>query len=94
MGSDYMRMKQYCFCVVHEYIRTGMIKINYRGNQPLFDFSMFHTKFHPRIGRDIRIDIGNGITMQSAIRDVIQFKKDGNLLTFNINEILAEYHEV
>lgn len=59
-----------------------------RGNV-FFDFSNLITKVAPLGDKTfLRLYIGDGVTMQSAIRDVIQFNKDGNLLTYNVKEII------
>lgn len=89
-----MKMKAFCLQVIHDYIRTGAVKITYKGDQPLFDFDMFKTRYIKQYKEMLRIYIGNGITMMHFAPDVVSFKKDGNILTFNVKEILKEYKEI
>ena len=88
-----MKMKAFCLQVIHDYIRTGAVKIVYKGDQPVFDFDMFKTRQLKQYKEMLRIYIGNGVTMMHFVPDVVSFKKDGNILTFNVKEILKEYKE-
>lgn len=89
-----MKMKAFCLQVIHDYIRTGAVKIVYKGDQPVFDFDMFKTRQIKQYKEMLRIYIGNGVTMMHFVPDVVSFKKDGNILTFNVKEILKEYKEI
>ena len=89
-----MKMKAFCLQVIHDYIRTGAVKIVYKGAQPVFDFDMFKTRQLKQYKEMLRIYIGNGVTMMHFVPDVVSFKKDGNILTFNVKEILKEYKEI
>ena len=89
-----MKMKAFCLQVIHDYIRTGAVKIVYKGDQPVFDFDMFKTRQLKQYKEMLRIYIGNGVTMMHFVPDVVSFKKDGNILTFNVKEILKEYKEI
>lgn len=89
-----MKMKTFCLQVIHDYIRTGAVKIIYKGEQPLFDFDMFKTKSLKYNCEMLQVYLGNGVTMVHCVPDVVSFNKDGNILTFNVKEILKEYKEV
>ena len=89
-----MKMKAFCLQVIHDYIRTGAVKIVYKGEQPLFDFDMFKTHHTKQYKEMLKIYVGDGVTMIHSVPDVVGFKKDGNILTFNVKEILKEYKEV
>lgn len=89
-----MKMKAFCLQVIHDYIRTGAVKIVYKGDQPVFDFDMFKTRYVKQYKEMLRVYVGNGITMMHFTPDVVSFKKDGNILTFNVKEILKEYKEI
>lgn len=85
-----MKMKRYCLEALRDFIKRKIVKLDYdkRGNV-FFDFSNLITKVAPLGDKTFfRLYIGDGVTMQSAIRDVIQFNKDGNLLTYNVKEII------
>ena len=89
-----MKMKAFCLKVIHDYIKSGAVKIDYKCEQPLFNFDMFkthHTKYYKEM---LRIYVGDGITMIHCVPDVVGFKKDGNILTFNVKEILKGYKEI
>lgn len=89
-----MKMKQYCLNVIHDFIKRDLVKIQYKGKQPLFDFKNLQPSFYSSYEFvDVKIYVGNGIEMVALIPDVVSFNKDGNLLTFNIKEILKEYKE-
>ena len=89
-----MKMKAFCLQVIHDYIRTGAVKIVYKGEQPLFDFDMFKTHHTKQYKEMLRIYVGDGITMMQFVPDVVGSEKDGNILTFNVKEILKDYKEV
>ena len=83
-------MKRYCLEALRDFIKRKIVKLKYdkRGNV-CFDFSNLITIVAPLGDKTFfRLYIGDGVTMQSAIRDVIQFNKDGNLLTYNVKEII------
>ncbi|MEG1299358.1 MAG: hypothetical protein RSC93_01450 [Erysipelotrichaceae bacterium] len=85
-----MKMKRYCLDALRDFIQRKIVKLGYdkRGNV-CFDFTNLITKVAPLGDKTFfRLYIGDGVTMQSAIRDVIQFNKDGNLLTYNVKEII------
>ena len=42
----------------------------------------------------LQVYVGDGITMYHCVEDVVGFEKDGNILTFNVKEILKEYKEI
>ena len=50
-----MKMKAFCLQVIHDYIRTGAVKITYKGDQPLFDFNMFKTRYVKQYKEMLRI---------------------------------------
>ena len=89
-----MKMKAFCLQVIHDYIRIGAVKIVYKGEQPLFDFDMFKTKHTKQYKEMLRVYVGDGITMFHFVPDVVGFNKDGNILTFNVKEILKEYKDI
>lgn len=88
-----MKMKAFCIKVIHDFIESGAVKITYKGNTPLFDFDLFKTKHVKYWGEGVSLYIGDGITLYHVVPDVVSFKKDGNILTFNVKEILKEYKE-
>lgn len=89
-----MKMKAFCLKVIHDYIKSGAIKIKYKGNTPIFDFEMFKTHHTKEYKETLRIYVGDGVTMIHCIPDVVGFNKDGNILAFNVKEILNEYKEI
>ena len=89
-----MKMKAFCLQVIHDYIRTGAVKIVYKGKQPVFDFDMFKTKHTKQYKEMLKVYVGDGITMTHFVPDVVGFNKDGNILTFNVKEILKEYKDI
>ena len=89
-----MKMKAFCLQVIHDYIKSGAVKIVYKGEQPLFDFDMFKTHHTKQYKEMLRIYVGDGVTMIHCVTDVVGFKKDGNILTFNVKEVLKEYKEI
>ena len=89
-----MKMKRFCLQVIHDYIKSGAVKVTYKGKQPLFDFDMFKTSALKFRCEMLQVYVGDGITMCHCIEDVVSFEKDGNILTFNVKEILKEYKEI
>ena len=91
-------MKAYCLKVVHDFIQRGIIEIKYIGKddyQPVFYYNNLLPSFYSIYeGNLCKMYIGDGIMMYGiGRRDVISFEKDGNVLSFNIEEVLKEYKE-
>lgn len=84
-----MRMKQYCLEVLNDFIKREIIKITKRNTTLLFDFSNLRTSFSKGIyNYPVRLSIGNNIDMLHMVPDVVSFVKDGNIITFNVKEII------
>ena len=47
-----MKMKAFCLKVIHDFIKSGAVKIIYKGNAPLFDFDLFKTNIQS-IGKKV-----------------------------------------
>ena len=88
-----MKMKAFCLKVIHDYIKSGAVKIFYKGEQPLFNFDLFKTEYTKYWKEGVRLYVGNGITLYHIVPDVVSFEKDGNILTFNVKETLKECKE-
>lgn len=87
-------MKRYCNDALRDFIKRKIVKFKHdeRGNV-FFDFSSLIVH-NASLGDKtfFRLYIGDGCTMQSAIKDVIQFNKDGNLLTYNVKDVIELFN--
>lgn len=87
-----MRMKQYCLEALNDFIARDVIKITYRGNTPVFDFDNLRVSTRRSVynifNYPIRLSIGKNIEMLHMVPDVVSFVKDGNIITFNVKEII------
>lgn len=90
-----MKFKRYCEEVVHEFIRRGVIKIEYKNNQPIFNLDLLRT---PRVSyrnEPFQMSVGdNAFMIYLGVQDVVSFNKDGNIISFNVKEILKSYKEI
>ena len=90
-----MKFKKYCEEVVHEFIRRGVIKIEYKNNQPIFNFDLLRTPRISYYNEPFQMSVGDGAFMvYLGVKDVVSFNKDGNIITFNVKDILKSYKEI
>lgn len=90
-----MKFKRYCEEVVHEFIRRGVIKIEYKNNQPIFNFDLLRTQRISYRNEPFQMSVGdNAFMTYLGVEDVVSFTKDGNIITFNVKDILKAYKEV
>ena len=78
----------------YDHLQSIIQFVTYKGKQPLFDFDMFKTSALKFRCEMLQVYVGDGITMYHCVEDVVSFEKDGNILTFNVKEILKEYKEI
>lgn len=90
-----MKFKRYCQEVVHEFIRRGVIKIECKNNQPVFNFDLLRTPRISYYNEPFQMSVGgNAFMVYLGVNDVVSFNKDGNIITFNVKDILKSYTEV
>lgn len=89
-----MKMKKYCLQVLHDFIKRDLITVIYRGETALFSYKNLQPScygYYECFG--VKMYVGNGITMFGMDKyDVISFEKNGNILCFNIKDVLKEYN--
>lgn len=86
-----MKMKRYCTEVVKSFIEKGMILVEDRKGENLFNLDAFRP-FNPSLPYKEKVElyVGNGVTMIFIFGDVIMFEKDGNIISFLACEFLEE----